>query len=423
MQNTGIQDLMNLDLNSDDVLRDIENFDNEIGNTKQSQQKSWMIKLYFKCPVIGTCLSLEEQRKILKKTGYSTRNLSAFRIHQTLVDSLENENDISTRIDAYLNRKFHRYISKYLYLDESSFLKEWKVHFEKGEIEGLLWVAATRADLSLSAIWSIFGDIHMQMHFSSEQNRKERQNLAYQKEENRKISQRLDEVIRINRSFKKEKERIERELTELQRANLILEKEKREIEVELSELRGKSSTETLQAENCQLQAKVEELSEAIKDDKQKVKFLKDQNNKLFLKLKRQRQINSDLRKEVDRVTNQISTSDQSDDKYPFSDLEHKRVLIVGGMTKLKTFYRKLIEEKGGIFEYHDGYMNGGSNGLESKLRGADVVLCPVNCNSHAACSMVKTLGKKFRKDVHMLANSSLSTISQALFEYQKSVSI
>ena len=423
MKNIGLQNLNYLDLNSGNELREIESLDNEVNNIRLSQQKPWMINLFFKCPVIGICLSLEEQKKILKKAGYSTKNLSPYKLHQILVERLENENDISTRVDGYLNRKFHRYISKYLYLDESSFLKEWKVHFEKGEIEGLLWVAATRADLSLSAIWSIFGDIHMQMHFSSEQNRKERQNLAYQKEENRKISQRLDEVIRINRSFKKEKERIERELTELQRANLILEKEKREIEVELSELRGKSSTETLQAENCQLQAKVEELSEAIKDDKQKVKFLKDQNNKLFLKLKRQRQINSDLRKEVDRVTNQISTSDQSDDKYPFSDLEHKRVLIVGGMTKLEAFYRKLIEEKEGIFEYHDGYMNGGSTGLENKVRRAHVVLCPVNCNSHAACSMVKRLSKKYERPVYMLSNSSLSSISQALFEYQKSLCI
>ena len=83
----------------------------------------------------------------------------------------------------------------------------------------------------------------------------------------------------------------------------------------------------------------------------------------------------------------------------------------------------MIEEKGGIFEYHDGYMNGGSNGLENKIRRADVVLCPVNCNSHNACSMVKRFSKKYEKPVNMLANSSLSSISQSLFEYQKSVII
>ncbi|MCK4245114.1 MAG: DUF2325 domain-containing protein, partial [Candidatus Omnitrophica bacterium] len=383
MENTGIQDPLNLDLNSDDMLRDIENFDNETSNAKQSQQKSWMIKLYFKCPVIGTCLSLEEQKKILKKTGYSTKNLSAFKIHQTLVESLENESDIATRIDAYLNRKFHRYISKYLYLDESSFLKEWKLHFEKGSLEGLLWVAATRADLSLTTICSIFGDIHMQMHLNSEMNRKERRHLTYQKEENRKLGQRLEEAIQINRGIKKEKGRLEKELTKVRSTYVFLEKEKEKIRSELNDLQEKSFVETLRAQNRQWKNKIKELSGLIEGYRQKVQSLEDQNNRLLSKLERQREVSGHFRKEPHEVTSQISALDQSDDKYPFSDLEHKRVLIVGGMTKLKTFYRKLIEEKGGIFEYHDGYMNGGSNGLESKLRGADVVLCPVNCNSHA----------------------------------------
>lgn len=423
MQNTGIQNLNHLYLSPGNELRAIESLDNKISNIRPSQQKSWMINIPFKCPVIGTCLNLEEQKKILKKAGYSTKNLSPYKMHHILVESLENENDISTRIDAYLNRKFHREISIYLYLDESDFLKEWKAHFEKGFIEGLLWVAATRADLSLSALWSIFGDIHMQMHLNSEQNRKERQNLAYQREENRKISQRLDEVIQINRGIKKEKERIEKKFTELQRADLILEKEKKEIGRELNQLQEKSFVETLRAENRQLHATIEELSRVTKDYNKQVRSLKDQNNKLLSKLDRQRELNAYLKKETEKNIQQISNQNQPSYKHQSFDLGNKRILIVGGIIKFEAFYRKLIEEKGGIFEYHDGYMNGGINGLENKIRRADVVLCPVNCNSHNASSMVKRLAKKYSKSVQMLANSSLSRISQALFEYQKSVRI
>jgi hypothetical protein len=416
MQNTGIQNLNHLALVPYNEIRAIENFDNEVSSFRPSQLKSWMINMYFKCPVTGVCLLLEEQKKILKKAGYSIKKLDPYKTHQIMVESLEDENNISTRIDAYLNRKYHREISEYLYLDESAFLKEWKIHFESGLIEGLLWVAATRSDFSPGSISSIFGDIHMQMHLNSEQSRKDRQHLAYQMEENLKLSQTLKEVNRIKRYIKKEKERVEKAFTKLHSADLILGKEKREIEVELRELREDSSVETLQAENCRLQAKVEELSEAIKDYKQKLKSLKDQDNKLFLKLERQRQINSDLRKEADRVTNQISTSHPSDDKGPSFDLHNKRILIVGGITKITSFYRELVEENGGIFEYHDGYMNGGVNGLENKVRRSDLVLCPVNCNSHNACSMVKRFSKKYEKTVYMLTNSGLSTISQSLIK-------
>jgi len=275
MHNTGIQNLNHLDLNLDNELRVIESLDNEISNPRPSQQKSWMINIFFKCPVIGTCLSLEEQKKVLKKTGYCTKNLSAFKIHHILVDSLESENAISIRIDTYLNKKFHREVFTYLYLDESAFLKEWKEYFEKGLIEGLFWVAATRADLSTSAICSIFGDIHMQMHLNSGKNHKERQHLTYQKEENRKLGQRLKTTIQINRDIKKEKGRFKEELTELQRAYVFLQKERDEIRRELNDLQEKNVVDTLQVENQQLKNKIEELSRVTKDYNKQVRSLKD----------------------------------------------------------------------------------------------------------------------------------------------------
>jgi hypothetical protein len=91
------------------------------------------------------------------------------------------------------------------------------------------------------------------------------------------------------------------------------------------------------------------------------------------------------------------------------------VLIVGGITKLASLYRKTVEDTGAKLEYHDGYMkSSGSKRLENGLRRADVVLCPVSCNSHAACALVKKLAKKHGKRIHMLPSASLSSIARAL---------
>jgi len=141
------------------------------------------------------------------------------------------------------------------------------------------------------------------------------------------------------------------------------------------------------------------------------------------KLDRQREINGHLRKGKERSVEPISPINKSDDNIPSLYLSNRRVLLVGGMTKLESFYRELVEEKKGIFEYHDGYMNGGSNGLGNKVRRADLILCPVNCNSHNACLMVKRLSKKYTKPVYMLANASLNSISQALSSYQEDLDI
>ncbi len=96
------------------------------------------------------------------------------------------------------------------------------------------------------------------------------------------------------------------------------------------------------------------------------------------------------------------------------DLCQKRVLMVGGITKMEDRYREVVEMRGGVFEYHDGYIRNGARNLEGVIRRADMVLCPVNCNSHTACGVVKNLGKKYGKPVFMLAGSSVSALAQAV---------
>jgi len=92
----------------------------------------------------------------------------------------------------------------------------------------------------------------------------------------------------------------------------------------------------------------------------------------------------------------------------------KRVLIVGGIAKLASLHQQAVEKNGGTVEYHDGHMKSGSKKLQSRLRRADVVLCPVNCNSHSACFLVKKLAKKYKKRFHVLPSASLSAIARAL---------
>ena len=99
---------------------------------------------------------------------------------------------------------------------------------------------------------------------------------------------------------------------------------------------------------------------------------------------------------------------------PSFNLCKKRILMIGGFTRMKPFYRQLIEGSGGVFEYHDGYMKKGVRSLKSRFRRADIVLCAISCNSHAACSTVKKLGKKHKKSVHMLDRFSLSAVSHVI---------
>ncbi len=92
----------------------------------------------------------------------------------------------------------------------------------------------------------------------------------------------------------------------------------------------------------------------------------------------------------------------------------KRILIVGGIERMEPLYREAIEAKGHIFEYHAGHLRKGGNKLENCLLRADMVLCPVNCNSHSACLQVKSLCKKHKKNLHIMKNFSISAIERTL---------
>lgn len=420
MQSAVVQDLIKNNLSSDNIYIQFE----QTGKIKNpAPLRFWEIEYFFKCPVIGTCLDITEQKQLLKKVRVSVKKKSSFEIHENMVGSSESENPLSRKIDCFLNRKFKNEIIEFFDLEENEFMRLWKARFEDGQIEGILWVAATRPDLSVKARRAVFGDIHMDMHFNAGQNKKLRQRLAHQQEENGKLTQRINEAIGIRRDFKKQNDKLAKELSESYKISGFLEKKNQELEKELSELREHSLIARLRTENQQLQTERREVSAEIKAYQQQVKSLEDKNNKLLSRIDRERERNGHLRMEMERNITQISALDQCDESCPSFDLCQKRILIVGGITRMEALYRQLVEENGGSFDYHDGYMKRGVKSLENQVRRADMVLCPTNCNSHTACLVVKRLGKKFSKPVQMLSNSSLNAISQTLLEYHESVSI
>ncbi len=92
----------------------------------------------------------------------------------------------------------------------------------------------------------------------------------------------------------------------------------------------------------------------------------------------------------------------------------RRILIVGGIGRMEPVYRQLIEKMGDELEYHEGHLGSGGNKLKNSVQRADMVLCPVNCNSHSACLMVKKLCKKYEKHLHIMKNFSISAITRAV---------
>jgi len=389
---------------------------NEQKNDSKAQLKFWEIDHLFKCPVVGMCLTLSEQKQLLKKAGLSTKKKSSFEIHEILVASSENENRLAQRADSMLNRKFGKKIAPLLKLEHGEFMAYCKAAFDSGDYVGVLWALAVTPGLPVEFKKEIFGKIHMGMHWNGEQSRKLKQKQARQQNELSDMRQRIKSAARSRNLLQEEHEGFRQEHVNLEIRLAAVEKEKNRLKKELAESDNGVNAAKLERINLVMKKKLEVLCGSCKEDKRQVVLLKEKNAELLEELEQQRELNHGFREESRKIIEEVFALNRCDASCPSFDLCKKRVLIVGGITRMEALYRGLIEGSGGIFEYHDGFMKNGIKRLESRLRRADVVLCPVNCNSHAACSIVKNLAKKHNKTVHMIANSSLSSVSRVIWD-------
>jgi len=382
-------------------------------SVKKKRKHIWEINSNLFCSTFGTCLNMEEQREILKKLKMNPDLYTDYEIHGLMVQSLSSKNKLSTRLDNYLNKKYRYEISKYGEYDEESFMKVWREHMPSGDICGLYWVAVTHPKISYDTEHILFCEVHMLSHLNGGSARKERAECKRLSDLNTGLSAKLNEE-------RKRRKQLTRELA-------VLEKSYRELNTKLRSLENKTkdkSSETektdklvkqlqtenqeLRAINCQLRNESHQYLELVRQhNKEKDSLLSD--------LTAQKEINIQLYREIENVLNQLSCSKASCGKKGKDfDLCERRVLIVGGLTKLRGFYRDLIEKMGGEFEYHDGYLQSGEKGLEDSIKRSDIILCPVDYNSHGACLSVKKICKKLDKNYQILPGSSLNSISQAL---------
>ncbi len=388
------------------------------GSTKSSRVPTprhiWHIQEFLRCPIIGTCLSLSEQKQILKKDGVQVKKMDEYDIHSRLVETAGTGSQVSARIEALLNRKYRREMEMFSQLSEKELLAVWNRQFAAGDYAALLWSAAVRPDLSENAVQHIFADLHMQMHTLSEQSRRDRQTLTRLEKENRKLCLHIKELKKTYRQVLKANRLLKDEHCRANRKCTFLEKERRSL-IEQTENQSDRTEKlaTLTHENEALCSELEGLAKSVRFLQQAYDELEADNRSLRRKC---------AAAEPAALPEAVSTAAagcSTEKKCSACDLCQRRVLIVGGIKKMENFYRKVVETCGGTFEYHDGYMHAGRGSLESKVRRADLVLCPVNCNSHGACLVAKRLGKKYGKTVRMLAGSSLSSISQSLWKFEK----
>lgn len=371
--------------------------------TENPLRKIWEIDPVFICPVSGVCFSYAEQKKILKTPGCQKSCGSLFEMHQSLMADLQDQNRLSEKAQRILQNKYADFIQSHCSMDEKIFLKEWRESLLTEKMAPLFYIGITHKGFSTETLEKIFEDIHMAGFSAVTALLKEEQKTTRTEEENQKLKQ----------HFSREKKRLKALSLENSRLKALNQQEKNNRSFNPP---GKKINPTDRVE--QIERTINRLEKTIYDRDREIIRLEREKRKAEIAMFEARSSTEKLEQELCQLIEGFKQIESAHgctkEDCPRYDFCSKRILIVGGMTKLKELYKNVVESRGGIFDYHSGRIRNGKQNLESRVKRSDLVICPVNCNSHNACQKVKHLCTKHRKDIRLINNSSLSAISKVL---------
>jgi outer membrane murein-binding lipoprotein Lpp len=97
-------------------------------------------------------------------------------------------------------------------------------------------------------------------------------------------------------------------------------------------------------------------------------------------------------------------------------LHGKTIALIGGIGKASPHYAHVIQALGGGCLQHDGDLRRGRKRLAEIIKKADIVFCPVDCNSHGAATSTKKLCKALQKPCYFLRSSGITHVRDKLIE-------
>jgi hypothetical protein len=99
---------------------------------------------------------------------------------------------------------------------------------------------------------------------------------------------------------------------------------------------------------------------------------------------------------------------------PSPHLAGRRILYIGGRNTVVPHLRSLAESCAAEFQHHDGGVENNLHRIAHMIQGCDAVVCPVDCVSHGACQLAKSLCLRLDKTFLPIPAASRSAFEQAL---------
>ncbi len=382
------------------------------------RRKLWEIAHRYHCPVVGTCLTVEELRKLARRAGLEGWNSeSDYTLHSTAVGLAGDRNGLSDPMQKLLERKFEAIVRRSARAKSGDeLLSWWREALARGEAAGAFWAAMSHAHASEQVAHLIYEDIHMLSHQVGAASHADLGELARLRRVEAELTLKLERQQERHGAQVAEKEEDIRNLSLRLDGALEIERRLRAAETDLL-ANGSDSIARL---------RISELEVRLHAETQRAVQAERRYGEVAAQAAGLQQKTDELQSEWEAAEEALTMAltpsacrdcaESLEGRCASGDFSGRCILCVGGRTGLADQYRTMVERSNGRFVHHDGGIEDNPKRLQAMLAAADAVICPADNVSHGAYYVVKRLCKQYGKPCVLLKRSGLSTFARGLAE-------
>ena len=415
------------------------------------------------CPIIGTCLTVPELRRLCRKCGMVVdESTTDYEAHTFLVKlAKEPGSGPAKHLQRFLDKKYHQDLRNFLRCDDEAELRRmWRQRADAGDIPGPFWALLSHPLVRQNLLREVCGEVHMLSHRVGAGNRADLSRLAG-----------LENRLAVTAAALEKRKTILRQAVTVWKDRcqqamgaLVDERNRRQA----AEREYHALHETLEhATGAAVQRERDIMCDQLLETTARLGATEAEAGKQAARIEQLDIERQQLRQELADRDSEVAALEASlfaalgeaaaaqaahaehhthDPAGPVGHdaadcpggqppcvqtggvcacplgrpghgtLQGKRVLYVGGRSSLVAYYKGLAEKFGCELLHHDGGREQSCHRLWALLGSADAVVCPVDCVSHEACLLVKQACKGCLKPLVLARSSGLSSLARSLTE-------